>query len=109
MINKDKEREGSTDAISSYNIGSNQHNRRDREHSEGKDNQYLTAQVTQDRNERGNSIGMNEYNNTNEKYGDAASISGSAGGNQISPRTGTTKNNLDKMNVMNFIKSNKGA
>jgi len=40
--------------------------------------------VTQDRNERGNSIGINEYRNTNEtneKYGDAASISGSAGGN----------------------------
>ena len=84
--NKDKDREGSVDGTSQYNInkpyaGGNQpreayQSKKDRDLSAGKDGAtYLTAQVYQN-NDRGNSkgavsIGVTEYNNA-----DASSLNG---------------------------------
>lgn len=107
LINKEKadriERDGSVDANSSYNVhGQMRHHGRgrDQEGSEAKDGSY---------HEKSNSMVMvTEYNNradaiSNEKGGfDMAN----AAGNNISPRGGIS-NNLQKMNVMNFIKPKK--
>tara|TARA_B110000285_G_scaffold229342_1_gene293918 strand:+ start:2387 stop:2647 length:261 start_codon:yes stop_codon:yes gene_type:complete len=60
---------------------------------------YLTAQV-----DRGNSIGVNEYQN----QGESSSIPGSGAQiSQVSPRGHSKNNMLEKMNVANFIKQNK--
>ena len=96
IINKDKveriERDGSVDANSSYNIHAPmRHHQRIKEHegSDAKDGSY---------HEKSNSLVMvNEYNNRdNNKDGD---------GSNMSPIG--ISNNLQKMNVMNFIKSKK--
>lgn len=104
IINKEKveriEREGSVDANSSYNVHAPmRHHQRGREPegSEAKDGSY---------HEKSNSLVMvNEYNNrdavSNEKGYDV-----NAAGNNMSPRGGIS-NNLQKMNVMNFIKPKK--
>ena len=99
---EDRDREGSVDAISSYKNRGGTQGRNNREGSEGKlynENSYLTAQV-----ERGASIGVNEYQN------DGLSINGqTAAQSQISPRNQapTSNKNIDKMNVINFIKQQK--
>mmetsp|Transcript_30457 Transcript_30457/g.46660 ORF Transcript_30457/g.46660 Transcript_30457/m.46660 type:complete len:201 (+) Transcript_30457:901-1503(+) len=107
IISKEKEREGSVDATSSYNVGTlrNQavQNWREREHSETKENSYMTTQAgaNPERMERGNSIGVNEYNNEKYAAGDATSLNANQA-NQVSPR-GVGKH-IEKMNVSNFIK-----
>ena len=64
----------------------------------------MTTQVASnpERMERGNSIGLNEYNN--EKYTDGASVNANSSqvNQQVSPRTGGKS--IEKMNVNNFIK-----
>mmetsp|Transcript_12651 Transcript_12651/g.21289 ORF Transcript_12651/g.21289 Transcript_12651/m.21289 type:complete len:146 (+) Transcript_12651:539-976(+) len=102
MIGKEKDREGSVDANSTYNKGNlrsqgtMQQSRK--ENSDQKEKNFMSAQ-----NERGNSIGLNEYNTEKQASQDGAASLNVNQANQISPRTGTSKN-LEKMNVMNFIK-----
>lgn len=81
--------------MSSYKNRAGTQGRNNRDGSEGKypENSYLTTQV-----ERGASIGVGDH------YGDANSLNGTSA---ISPRNQGGNKNLDKMNVINFIKQQK--